>query len=124
MTDTGELQVEQLLRAPEMDTSAQHFAFGPTFWLRVGTLLDQHQDLRLLGWTHSHLVGDGIPRGLSIRDQVVMHRYFRAPWSITALACASTESREVLWFGWRDGNVVAIDGPAHERMLGTKDGRC
>jgi hypothetical protein len=109
MPDPDTVFVERLHRAPASDASVAHFCFDSRFWLDVGTQLDRHPTLSVVGWAHSHLLDEGGPLTLSVRDLIVLHNYFRAPWSVAALVCSSSKSSELRRFGWCDGNVVALD---------------
>lgn len=108
MPDKDTVSITEIVSASQGAGSEAQFKFEPHFWLRVNSRLAD-TGLHIFGWYHSHLCDEGYPASLSRQDLAIFHNHFAAPWSVGALVCASFRHPAVKWFGWKDGNVVALE---------------
>ena len=108
LPDADHVVVTRVARAPDVGGSSAHFEFHPRFW--VGLANDgSNSEGRVVGWVHTHVVEHGHGPALSRQDLQTAHLHFSAPWSITALACATPDHPEMHWFYWKDGALVRSD---------------
>lgn len=116
MPNIDTIVIREVLYASKEATSVEQFKFEPYFWLNANSYIADI-GLHIFGWHHSHLCDSGYPASLSNLDLTVFHNHFAAPWSVAALVCASSNGPEIKWFGWQDGNVVAIETTQEQRTV-------
>lgn len=99
--DDGEfLLVAAAVRGTAAKSSGAHVTFTQETWNRIHETLEQeHPDLRIVGWYHSH-PGFGVE--FSDMDRFIQENFFSGPGQ-TALVIDPLGGQEALWYNGPDG---------------------
>lgn len=84
--------------------SPDRVKFNPMLWIKARQFCKNTGDLMTIGWIHSHLVDErGHPPTLSFRDKIIAHKFFYAPWSVSAMVLVREKSPGPIWYLWENG---------------------
>lgn len=116
--DPDTIIVSDVIMLPVRDDgSPDHVVFDPRLWIQARQCCIEAGNRIIIGFVHSHLIDErGHPNALSLRDKIIAHNFFSAPWSVMALVCVARVSPCVKLYFWNNGVLTVLNKEPEYRM--------